>query len=144
MKTLLAFTTLAFTAVAAFAEAPTPGKDMMKAIHQATKENKMTFILMGRPTCSNCNATKQMISEGKVPVTAETFVMADISADDQRVSAAFKQKFPKEKFGNMLPFVVITDSKGKPLASYSGYKDPATLTALIEGAKAKVAANPAK
>ena len=137
MKMFLTLSALIFASTVAFAEAPALEKDMTKAIHQATKENKMAFILMGRPTCANCNATKKMISEGKVPVTSDTFVMADISADDSRVSAAFKQKFPKEKFGNMLPFVVIADSKGKALASYSGYKDPATLTALIEGAKAK-------
>ena len=131
-------------AIAAFAEAPVLGKDLTKAIHQATKENKMAFILMGRPTCGNCNATKQMISEGKVPVTADTFVMADISADDARVSAAFKQKFAKEKFGNTLPFVVITDSKGKAMASYSGYKDPAALTAIVEAAKAKADPKAAK
>lgn len=144
MKTFPALAALVFTTCVAFAEAPALEKDMSKAIHQATKENKMAFILMGRPTCGNCNATKKMISEGKVPVTSDTFVMADISADDPRVSNAFKQKFPKEKFGNMLPFVVIADSKGKPLASYSGYKDPATLSALIEGAKAKAEAKTAK
>lgn len=138
MKTFIALAAFVILATStAFSEAPTPGKDMSKAIHQATRENKMAFILMGRENCGNCNATKKMISEGKVPVTSDTFVMADINCDDERISADFNQKFSKEKFGNTLPFVVITDSKGKALASYSGYKSPADLTAIIEGAKAK-------
>ena len=38
----------------------------------------------------------------------------------------------------------ITDSKGKALASYSGYKSPADLTAILEGAKAKTGSKTAK
>ena len=140
MKTLAIITALIFTFHAAHAEAPALGKDMNKAIHQATKDNKLAFILMGRAACGNCNATKKMISEGRVPVTSDKFVMADINVDDARVSAAFHQKFSKLKFGNILPFVVITDSKGKPLAHYSGFKNAADLTAMIKDAESKAGA----
>src|SRR5436190_1032069 len=65
MKNLLTFTTVAAAfAVSAFAEAPTPVTDMRKALNAAAKDQKMAFILMGRPTCGNCNATKKMIKEG--------------------------------------------------------------------------------
>ena len=70
------------------------------------------------------------------------FVTADINVDDQRSQAEFDKKFKKEKFGNTLPFVVITDTKGKALASFSGYKDAESLTAMIEDAKKKAAAAP--
>ena len=97
---------------------------------------------MGREACSNCQATKRLVNDGKVPVTAETFVIADINTDDAKSSAEFNKKFKKEQFGNTLPFVVITDSRGKALASYSGFKDAASLTAMIDEAKKKAAAAP--
>jgi thioredoxin-related protein len=141
MKILLALTAvLTFASTVVRAEAPALGKDMNKAIHQAGAENKLAFILMGRESCANCNATKKMIREGKVPVTSAKFVMADINVDDARVSSAFHQKFGKLKFGNVLPFVVITDSKGKALAHYSGFKNAKDLTALVKEAEGRASA----
>ncbi len=137
LPTLLVTITLIAQSLAA---PPTWGTDVSKAISQATKENKMGFILMGRENCGNCQATKKLINEGKVSVSAETFVVADINTDDARASAEFQRKFKKEKFGNTLPFVVITDAKGKPLASYSGYKSADDLNALVEEAKGKATA----
>jgi thioredoxin-related protein len=140
MKSLHTLLALAFTFSTAFATPPTWGDDVSKAISRATKENKMGFILAGRENCGNCQATKKMVNEGKIAVTAETFVAAEINIDDPRDYAEFERKFKKEKFGNTLPFVVITDSKGKALASYSGYKSADALTALIDEAKSKAAA----
>ncbi len=140
MKSLLALLTSATLAIHAFAAPPTWSTDVSKAISQASKENKLGFILMGREACGNCQATKKLINEGKIAVTAETFVVADINIDDARSSGEFQRKFKKEKFGNTLPFVVITDAKGKPLASYSGYKSADELGALIEEAKSKATA----
>jgi hypothetical protein len=101
----------------------------------------MAFILLGRAACGNCNATKAMIRDGKIPVTTDTFVAADLNIDDHRMQSAFMQKYQKEKFGNTLPFVVITDSHGKALASSGGYKSAEAWSTLIEDAKKKVAAN---
>jgi hypothetical protein len=84
------------------------------------------------------------VNEGKVPVTADTFVIADIDVDNAKSRAEFDRKFKKEKFSTTLPFVVITDNRGKALASYSGMKDAATLTSMIEEAKKKTAAAPVK
>jgi thioredoxin-related protein len=140
MKTLLTLLATATLATHALAAPPTWGTDVSKAISQATKENKMGFIIMGREACGNCQATKKLVNEGKVAVTAESFVVADINVDDARSHAEFERKFKKEKFGNVLPFVVITDSKGKALASYSGYKSASDLEALIAEAKARATA----
>ncbi len=140
MKTpaLLLIATLAASPL--LAEAPDFQKDLQKTVHAATKDNKMAFILLGREACGNCNATKAMIREGKIPVTTDTFVAADLNIDDRRVQSAFMQKYSKEKFGNTLPFVVITDSKGKALASSGGFKSPEQWSALIEDARKKIAA----
>ena len=143
MKRLVLFLALALSTTA-FAEAPKWGFDVSKAITQAGKENKLTFILAGREGCSNCQATKKLVDEGKVPVTAETFVVADIDTNNQKSQAEFDRKFKKAKFGNILPFVVITDSKGKILASYSGMKNQEALTKIIEDAKASASATPVK
>ena len=144
MKTLLSILATFTLAAAAFAEAPEFQKDLGKAVHSATTANKMAFILMGREACSNCQATKTMVREGKIPVTADTFVAADLNVDDQKTSAEFTRKYKKEQFGGTLPFVVITDSHGKALASSSGYKSPEQWTALIEDAKKKAGAVAAK
>lgn len=142
MKHLSIFIAALFLTTTAFAEAPKWGNDVSKAISAAGRDKKLGFILMGREACSNCQATRGLVNEGKVPVTADAFVIADINVDDQKASSEFTKKFKKEKFGDTLPFVVITDSKGKALASFSGYKDAASLTAMIDEAKKKAAALP--
>ena len=142
MKTILTLaTTLALLTCPVFAAAPELGKDMTKAISQAGKENKMAFIIMGRENCGNCKATKKIIASESVPaVTAETFVLAEVNCDDEKDRSKFDKKFSKEKFGSTLPFVVITDSKGKALASWSGMKSAADIAEIVKQAQAKVAA----
>ena len=140
MKTHILLLAAALVASPVLADAPAFQKDLTKTVHAATKENKMAFILLGREACGNCQATKKMVREGKIPVTADAFVAADLNIDDQRVQASFMQKYQKEKFGNTLPYVVITDSHGKALASSGGYKAPEAWSALIEEAKKKIAA----
>ena len=137
MKALSIISAAILLTASAMAEAPKWGNDVSKAVSQAGREKKLGFILMGREACSNCQATRALVNEGKVPVTADAFVIADINVDDQRAQAEFNKKFKKESFGNTLPFVVITDSKGKALASYSGFKDATTLTTMLEDAKKK-------
>jgi thioredoxin-related protein len=127
-------------AVSVFAEAPTPVTDMRKALNAAAKDQKMAFILMGRPACGNCNATKRMIKEGQIPVTSSDYVMADLNADDPKVQGDFMRKYSKESFGETLPFVVVTDSHGKALASSSGMKGATEWTTLLTEAKAKATA----
>ncbi len=142
MKTLSILTVALTLTTSVFAEVPKWGNDVSKAVSAATRDKKLAFILMGREACGNCKAIRSLVNEGKVPVTTDTFVTADINVDDQRSQAEFDKKFKKEKFGNTLPFVVITDTKGKALASFSGYKDAESLTAMIEDAKKKAAAAP--
>ncbi len=140
MKTPALLLTLAVLACSAFAEAPQPLTDMHKTLSAAGQQQKMAFILLGRPTCGNCNATKAMIREGKIPVTADTYVMADLNIDDAKTEGEFMRKYAKEKFGSTLPFIVVTDAHGKALASSSGYKDAAQWTAILEEAKTKAVA----
>lgn len=122
------------------AEAPVPSKEFRKTLNAASQEKKLAFLLVGRPSCSNCNATKKMIQEGRIPVTAEEFVMGDLNIDDSKTYGDFTKKFRKETFGDTLPLVVITDSTGKALATSSGYKQPEQWAALI--AEAKTSATP--
>ena len=140
MKTPVFLLTLAALASAAFAEAPKPLDDLRKTLTAAGKEQKMAFVLLGRPTCGNCNATKAMIKEGKISVTADAYVMADLNTNDAKTQAEFMRKFSKETFGNTLPFIVVTDARGKALASSSGYKSAEEWTTLLTEAKAKAAA----
>ena len=140
MKTPAFLLTLALLACSAFAEAPQPLTDMHKTLAAAGQQQKMAFILLGRPTCGNCNATKAMIREGKIPVTADTYVMADLNIDDAKTQAEFMRKYSKEKFGETLPFIVVTDAHGKALASSGGYKDATQWTAILEEAKTKATA----
>ena len=140
MKATLAFLTV-FSVFASIstAEPPKWGDDLSKTVSQARRENKLGFILMGRENCGNCKATKALVEQGKIPVTAETFVAADINIDDQKSQAEFMRKYKKLEFGSTLPFVVVTDSSGKALAHAGGFKGADHWTKVIEEAKAKTA-----
>ncbi len=140
---LLCCTFLASVVCCVRADPPQPIDDLHKTLNMAAEGNKMAFILLGRPTCGNCNATKAMIREGKIPVSDADYVMADLNVDDQRTEAGFMRKFGKEKFGDTLPFVVVTNSQGKVLASSGGYKNAQQWTALLTEAKSKASANSA-
>jgi thioredoxin-related protein len=141
MKTsLLLATFLTVISCGALADAPEMQTDMRKTLTAASKDQKMAFILLGRPTCGNCNATKAMIKEGKIPVTAADYVMADLNIDDPKTEGEFMRKYGKENFGSTLPFVVVTDSHGKLLASSGGYKAADKWTAILAEAKTKAAA----
>jgi len=121
------------------AEAPVPSKEFRKTLNAASQQKKLAFLIVGRPSCGNCNATKKMIQEGKIPVTAEEFVMGDLNIDDSKTYGDFTRKYRKETFGNTLPLVVIADSTGKALATSSGYKKPEQWAALIAEAKTSAA-----
>ena len=97
------------------------------------------FIVLGREQCGNCQATKRLVNEGKIPVSTDTFVIADLNIDDQKTQAEFMRKYKKLEFGSTLPFVVVTDSRGKALAHASGFKGADHWTKVIEDAKAQAA-----
>ena len=139
MKNLLALLATALLACPATAAPLKWSTDLGKAIRQATKENKFTFILLGREDCGICQATRRLVNDGLVGVTPATFVAVDIDFDNARVWDDFESRFKKEKFGEVLPYVVITDAKGKPLASYSGPKSAGELAGLVAEAKRKAA-----
>lgn len=144
MKTTLVL--LALTASFAthlLAEAPTPETEFRKTLNAATKDQKMAFILLGRPACGNCNATKAMIKDGKIAVTAADYVMGDLNIDDPKTEADFMRKYGKENFGGTLPFIVVTDARGKVLASRGGYLAAEKWNTLLAEAKTKAAAKPA-
>jgi len=128
---------LAFAVCHVRAAAPEPATDLYKTLEAAANGHKMAFILMGRSTCGNCNATRAMIRDGKIPVTDADYVMGDINIDDPRSEAAFMRKYGSVKFGDTLPFVVVTDPHGKVLASSGGYKSEEQWTHLLAEAKSK-------
>jgi thioredoxin-related protein len=137
MKISLVLLALAFTTTSLLAEPPALQTDLRKTLTAASKDNKMGFILLGRPACGNCNATKKMVSEGKINVSAAEFVMADLNVDDEKTNAEFMRKYGKEKWGDMLPFIVVTDSRGKALANSSGYRKADDWNKLLTEAKTK-------
>jgi thioredoxin-related protein len=139
MKPILFLGALLACTASLLAQAPEPVKEIHKALNAAAKEQKMAFILLGRASCANCNATKGMIHDGKIPVTATDYVMADLNIDDAKTEGDFMRKFGKEKFGEILPFVVVTDSHGKALASSGGYKKVDQWNTLLADARAKMA-----
>lgn len=141
MKTLsLLVVLLGMLTAGALAKAPVPMNDFNKTLVAASKEQKLAFILLGRPTCGICNATRAMIKQGRINVTEADYVMADLDIDNPRAEAVFMQRYGKEKFGDTLPFVVVTDSHGKLLASSGGPKNAAQWNALLASAKRKAVA----
>ena len=125
----------------AVADPPQPASDLYKALNDAATGHKLAFILLGRSTCGNCNATRSMIRCGKIPITDDAYVMADLNVDDARTEAAFMHRFGRVRFGDTLPFVVVTDAHGKVLASSGGYKNAQQWTDLLTQAKTKADAS---
>lgn len=121
----------------ALAAAPVPMTDFNKTLVAASNQQKLAFILLGRSTCGICNATRAMIKEGRISVTNSDYVMADLNIDNPRTEAAFMRRYGKQKFGDTLPFVVITDPQGKLLASSGGPKNAAQWNALLVSARRK-------
>ena len=73
-------------------------------------------------------------------MSADSFVVADLNIDDAKTEGEFMRKFKKEEFGNTLPFVVVTSSTGKALASSGGAKSAEEWNALLDEAKKKAGA----
>lgn len=143
MKALIVvLATAVFTSTSVFAAVPQPLTDFHKTLSAASQQQKMGFVLLGRATCGNCNATKAMIKDGKISVTDEDYAVGYLNVDDPKTESEFTRKFGKEKFGEMLPFVVVTDPKGKVLASSGGFKSADQWNALLAEAKSKVAKAP--
>jgi hypothetical protein len=138
MKTLSLLAVLfgMFTA-GALAKAPAPMNNLNQTLTAASNQQKLAFLLLGRSTCGICNATRAMIKQGRINVTAADYVMADLNIDNPRDEAAFMQRYGKQKFGDTLPFVVVADSHGKLLASSGGPKNAAQWNALLASAKRK-------
>src|SRR4249919_73938 len=99
MKLLHAFTAIFFAASILAAPRTTWCTDLNKALAQAKKEKRMAFILLGRESCGNCQATRKLVNQGEVPVSAENFVIADINTDDPKADAEFLSKFGRDNFG---------------------------------------------
>ncbi len=144
MKSILALATLAIVlTVSAFGAAAGYESDLGKAQALAQSQNKMMFVIFGREACENCQATKAMIKSHQIRVTESKFVLVDLNCDDSKVSADFTRRYSKENFGEMLPFVVVTDSAGNALASSGGPKDAAEWEKILHAAQKKASASAA-
>jgi glutaredoxin len=119
------------------AAAPKPSHDLRLTLAEAAKQQKFAFVLLGRPGCVHCAATKALIREGKIPVAESDYVMADLNAEEEASRDGFMYRYGSEKFGDELPYVVITDSKGKALAATSGERTVEQWNALLARARGK-------
>jgi predicted Rossmann fold nucleotide-binding protein DprA/Smf involved in DNA uptake len=143
MKVPVLFSLLVAALTAAtFAAAPQPVTDFSRTLSIASKDQKLAFILLGRPACENCEATRTMIKEGKIAVTAADYVMADLNYDDPRTHDEFMRRYGKASFGNELPYVVVADAQGNLLASGSGALPAEKWNAILAKARRKLAAKP--
>lgn len=111
------------------------------ALKQAKEGKKFLFIQYGREACGNCRHLRDLIGAGKVVLSKNKYVYADVNCDDRATSAAFREKFKVD--GATLPFVVVTDSEGRQLASRSGFGDAKVYAALLAEAARKARTLPA-
>ena len=63
---------LGILATSALAKAPEPQTDFYKTLRDASKEEKLAFILLGRAGCSICHATKEIAGEFMFKVRVES------------------------------------------------------------------------
>ena len=94
-KLLLLPVLLAIFLAGALAKAPEPLNDFDETLSAASKDEKLAFVLLGRPACSICNGTKAMIKEGKIAVTSADYVMGDLNIDDPKTNAEFMLQVAK-------------------------------------------------
>jgi hypothetical protein len=80
-----------------------------------------------------------MIKEGKINVTSMDFVVGYLNVDDPRTQSEFLRRYGRDKFGDTLPFVAVTDSHGKLLAANGGPQGAAQWNAMLAKAKSKAA-----
>jgi thioredoxin-related protein len=113
--------------------------DFGQALEKAKSEQKMMFVFYGRQSCGICQATKAMIKSHDIRLSPSKYVMLDLNCDDPKTSAEFNKRYKGEKFGKTLPFVVVADSNGAPLASGSGYKDAREWDKILKAAQKKTA-----
>ncbi len=66
--------------------------DLIKALDQAKREGKFTFIQVGRQNCTNTMQLWHMLADGSVKLP-ENFIYADISRDDDVMRQAFEERF---------------------------------------------------
>lgn len=107
--------------------------DLLKALAQAKKERKFTFVQMSRANCTNSMQLWHLLADGRVKLPGN-FVYADLSRDDDEMRAAFEERFSLDEDGFWLPYVVIVGPDGVQLASCAGKKSPQEYNALIEKA----------
>lgn len=131
-----------FAAIGARAAGPEPIKKLHDALSLAKKGEKMSFVLLGRPTCGNCNALREYIAREAVPLPESQYVYADLNIDDASDAKSFEDRFRVE--GTTLPFVVVADSRGKMLASRTGGGNPEAYKELLAEANEKLAKKDAK
>lgn len=132
-KSILMAASVLFAFEAITASAANPAiHDVATALDKAKAGNKMLFIQYGREACGNCQALKGMVKSGRVRLSPEKFVYADVNCDDPATRRAFGSKFRVS--GNTLPFVVIAAPDGTQLASHTGYGTDADFNKLIQQA----------
>ena len=125
---------LSAAAICGFSVAATPKvTDVTEALAKAKSENKLLFLQYGRDACSNCQALRAMVKSGKVRLSSQKFVYADVNCDDDATSKAFAEKFKVS--GNILPFVIVAAPDGTQLASRTGYGSEADFNKLIKDAE---------
>lgn len=131
MKFLLSFCLLLGLGASSFA-----GKlqdlTLKSALQEASSQNKMLFLIMGRENCGNCQALRGMIKKNQVQVSDSKFVCADVNVDDTANRKLFQSKF--KITGTTLPFVIIATPDGRQLAAHSGAASEREFNHLIASA----------
>lgn len=122
----------------ALAKPPVVHEEMGKTLNVARKKDKLGIFVLGTTTCSYCRVLRRHIDEGEVPITADSFVMADLDSNDPKVRDAFFKQFNiKRDAPWKTPYVVITDSTGKVLVTWNGGKKAPGVEKLVQEAKSK-------
>lgn len=108
-------------------------KSVDQAVALARKENKLVFIQVGRKNCGNCRALKAEIQADRYHLPSADFVHVELDCDSPVVMRDFTQRFKVQ--GSTLPFVVISDGKGKALANSSGFVSKEKFDELVKTAR---------
>jgi thioredoxin-related protein len=106
--------------------------DLGEALRSAARENKLLFVEYGREQCSQCRTLveKTLKKPALSELLAKHYVAlaADCDAGDEDVD----ELAMKLEGAEMLPFVLVCDSRGQFLDGLSGRISPESLQRLLE------------
>lgn len=93
-------------------------EDLSKALAQVQADGRLLFIYYGRPRSTDCRLLGEYIARGLLPLDQKDILVVSLDCDLLEARQQFKKHFPE--WSGKLPFVVVANASGQPIAKRTG------------------------